>query len=246
MQTSAAASRRNLRKARAERRPSPDRPRRARVVAQIGVTCRGRSASSCTQSMPRQLQLPPLRALLPSRVGAVLVLLALLLPAAAGWASTVVTCSAVGQTMADLPTASNASAASRLQPRLSPGRILLRSRVPQQRRLEPERSALERLEQPDFRSDRQRVLRARLVPQQLRQHRVSRDLSNDEALNENARAQTARRRDLDRRRIDGRRGRRRDCHCLVLTAGSPPARAVALPVAATRDPALRSGSSRRS
>ncbi len=59
------------------------------------------------------LPLPALRALLPSRVGLTLVLLALLVPAAISWASTVVTYSAVGQTMTNLQSASNASSASR-------------------------------------------------------------------------------------------------------------------------------------
>jgi hypothetical protein len=59
------------------------------------------------------LPLPPLRSLLPSRAGLAFVLLALLAPTAISWASTVVTYSAVGQTMADLQSASNATSASR-------------------------------------------------------------------------------------------------------------------------------------
>jgi hypothetical protein len=59
------------------------------------------------------LQIPTLRSLLPSRVGFALVLLALLAPAAISWASTVVTYSAVGQTMVNLQTASNPTSALR-------------------------------------------------------------------------------------------------------------------------------------
>jgi hypothetical protein len=51
--------------------------------------------------------------LLPSRAGLVLVLAALFVPAAIGWASTVVSYTAVGQTMVNGQTASNAASASR-------------------------------------------------------------------------------------------------------------------------------------
>jgi hypothetical protein len=54
-----------------------------------------------------------LRSLLPSRAGFVLVLLALCVPVAISWASTVVTYSSVGQTMLNGQTAANATAASR-------------------------------------------------------------------------------------------------------------------------------------
>ena len=51
--------------------------------------------------------------LLPSRLGLALAVVALLVPAAIGWASTVVSYTAVGQTMANGQQASNATAASR-------------------------------------------------------------------------------------------------------------------------------------
>jgi uncharacterized membrane protein len=54
-----------------------------------------------------------LRSLLPSRRGLVLALAALLLPGAIAWASTVVSYTAVGQTMVNGQSASNPSAASR-------------------------------------------------------------------------------------------------------------------------------------
>jgi hypothetical protein len=54
-----------------------------------------------------------LKSLLPSRLGLVLALAALLVPVAIGWASTVVSYSAVGQTMVNGQSASNASAGSR-------------------------------------------------------------------------------------------------------------------------------------
>jgi hypothetical protein len=63
--------------------------------------------------MRTALHIPLLRSLLPSRVGSVLVVLALLVPAAISWASSVVTYSAVGQTMLNLQSASNATTASR-------------------------------------------------------------------------------------------------------------------------------------
>jgi hypothetical protein len=51
--------------------------------------------------------------LLPSRLGLALAVVALLVPAAISWASTVVSYTAVGQTMANGQQASNATAASR-------------------------------------------------------------------------------------------------------------------------------------
>jgi hypothetical protein len=51
--------------------------------------------------------------LLPSRLGLALVLAAMLVPAAISWASTVVSYTAVGQTMANGQTASTATSASR-------------------------------------------------------------------------------------------------------------------------------------
>jgi hypothetical protein len=53
------------------------------------------------------------RSLLPSRLGCALVLVALLMPIAAAWAATIVSYTAVGQTMVNGQTASNATAASR-------------------------------------------------------------------------------------------------------------------------------------
>jgi hypothetical protein len=53
------------------------------------------------------------RSLLPSRLGLVLALAALLVPAVISWASTVVSYTAVGQTMTNGQTASNATTASR-------------------------------------------------------------------------------------------------------------------------------------
>jgi hypothetical protein len=53
------------------------------------------------------------RSLLPSRVGSALVLVALLTPIAIAWASTVVSYTAVAQTMANGQTAANATTASR-------------------------------------------------------------------------------------------------------------------------------------
>jgi hypothetical protein len=61
---------------------------------------------------PGRLKAIP-RSLLPSRFGLIITLAALLIPAAIGWASTVVSYSAVGQTMVNGQTASNASTASR-------------------------------------------------------------------------------------------------------------------------------------
>ena len=67
-------------------------------------------------------------------------LAALLVSTAVTWASTVVTYSAVGQTMVYGQTASNAtSGVTRLEPRLSPDRIRVRPRLPQQRRVVPVR-----------------------------------------------------------------------------------------------------------
>jgi hypothetical protein len=54
-----------------------------------------------------------LKTLLPSRLGLGLALVALVVPVAIGWASTVVSYSAVGQTMVNGQSASNARAASR-------------------------------------------------------------------------------------------------------------------------------------
>src|ERR1700712_4135075 len=54
-----------------------------------------------------------LRALLPSRLGLALALAALLVPVAIGWAETVVSYTAVGQTLVNGQSASNPSAASR-------------------------------------------------------------------------------------------------------------------------------------
>jgi hypothetical protein len=53
------------------------------------------------------------KSLLPSRVGFAVVLAVLLIPIAISWASTVVSYTAVGQTMANNQTASNATTASR-------------------------------------------------------------------------------------------------------------------------------------
>jgi hypothetical protein len=58
-------------------------------------------------------QTPMLRSLLPSRAGVAAALLALCIPVAISWASTVVTYSSVGQTMVNGQTAANAAAASR-------------------------------------------------------------------------------------------------------------------------------------
>jgi hypothetical protein len=54
-----------------------------------------------------------LKALLPSRLGLVLAIVALLVPIAISWASTVVSYTTVGQTMSNGQSASNPSAASR-------------------------------------------------------------------------------------------------------------------------------------
>jgi hypothetical protein len=54
-----------------------------------------------------------LKALLPSRLGLALAIVALLVPAALGWASSVVSYTAVGQTMVNGQTASNPGTASR-------------------------------------------------------------------------------------------------------------------------------------